>query len=105
MSSDSQIEEIQCAATFRLRYFRLTYSTAPAVAEETKSREIPIIIEQNSSQSSGYSVSSVAAVILAGSFTLPASHTPGYSAFNPFHRFYSAPDPHFRRIHRPKGMG
>lgn len=72
MSSDSQIEEIQCAATFRLRYFRLTYSTAPAVAEETKSREIPIIIEQNSSQSSGYSVSSVAAVILAGSFTLSA---------------------------------
>jgi hypothetical protein len=50
--SDSKIEEIQ----------------SPAVAEnEQASREIPVIIEQNSSQSSSYSVASVAAVILAGS--------------------------------------
>ncbi|KAJ4482355.1 hypothetical protein J3R30DRAFT_2160458 [Lentinula aciculospora] len=52
MSSDSKIEEIQ----------------SPAVARNsTESREIPILIEQNSSQSSGFSVASVAAVILAGS--------------------------------------
>lgn len=34
----------------------------------TQSKEIPILIEQNSSQSSSYSVASVAAVILAGSY-------------------------------------
>ncbi|KAF9060963.1 hypothetical protein BDP27DRAFT_1429490 [Rhodocollybia butyracea] len=51
MSSDSKIEEIR----------------SPAVAEG-ETIEYPIIIEQNSSeQSSGYSVASVAAVILAGS--------------------------------------
>ncbi|KAJ3731209.1 hypothetical protein DFJ43DRAFT_1155724 [Lentinula guzmanii] len=52
MSADSDTEEIQ----------------SPAVASNsTQSREIPVLIEQNSSQSVGYSVASVAAVILAGS--------------------------------------
>ncbi|KAJ3782981.1 hypothetical protein GGU11DRAFT_560502 [Lentinula aff. detonsa] len=52
MSGDSDTEEIQ----------------SPAVASNsTQSREIPVLIEQNSSQSVGYSVASVAAVILAGS--------------------------------------
>ncbi|KAH7876204.1 uncharacterized protein C8R40DRAFT_1101093 [Lentinula edodes] len=52
MSKDSKIEEIQ----------------SPAVVQNsTQSKEIPILIEQNSSQSSTYSVASVAAVILAGS--------------------------------------
>ncbi|KAJ3760610.1 hypothetical protein EV361DRAFT_385640 [Lentinula raphanica] len=52
MNDDSRIEEIQ---------------SPDVAANTTQPREIPILIEQNSSESSGYSVASVAAVILAGS--------------------------------------